>query len=92
VKRLRNGKYQNYKKRILQFLIEQNVRRPSYIVGASYIRLHLKIPKSSLYDVLGKLSYNRYIDWIGEPQDWTSEIEITEKGKDYLKSLTNPQE
>ena len=84
VKKSRNGKYRGYEKRILQILIKQKDD-----LSAGVIRRKSKIPKSSLYDVLGKLRYYGYIIWIGEPQDSISVILITEKGRDYLKNLTN---
>ena len=57
--------------------------------SAGKIKRNTNIPKSSLYDVLGKLRYYGYIEWIGEPQDCISMIIITEKGTDYLKRLIN---
>ena len=82
MKKLRHGKYYEYEKRILQFLIQQNED-----VSATRISIKTKIPKSSCYDVLGKLRYFGYIEWIGEPQDWISMIVITTKGKKYLNNL-----
>lgn len=82
MRKSRIGKYYKYEKRVLQFLVERNE-----FVGSGSIKKWLKIPKSSLYDVLGKLRYYGYIEWLGEPQDWLSEIGITEKGRDYLKSF-----
>ncbi|MEX0862909.1 hypothetical protein [Nitrosopumilus sp.] len=83
MRNLRNGKYRKYEKIILQILL-----KPPYdIMGTGQIRFVSKIPKSSCYDVLGKLREEGYIDWIGESQDWTSLISITEAGKDYLKNI-----
>jgi len=84
VTKSRIGKYHEYEIIVLQFLIKQKD-----LVGSSYIKRILKIPRSSLYDVLGKLRYYGYIVWLGEPQDWISEIGITEKGRNYLQSLRN---
>lgn len=83
-KKSRIGKYHEYEKRVLQFLTEQKND-----VSSVRIRLRLKIPRSSLYDVLGKLRDHGYIDWIGEFQDQISMILITEKGKSYLETLMN---
>ncbi|MBM3910165.1 MAG: TrmB family transcriptional regulator [Thaumarchaeota archaeon] len=80
--RTRTGKYKEYEKRILRFLIKQND-----LSSASQIRRNTNIPKSSFYDVLRKLNYYGYIEWIGEPQDWISEVEITKKGIVYLEHL-----
>lgn len=89
MKRTRCGKYKEYERIILQILL-----KPPYdAMGTGQIRFvskkifGSKIPKSSCYDVLGKLRKKGYIDWIGEPQDWTSLISITEAGKDHLKSI-----
>ncbi len=82
-KKSRNGKYREYEKEVLQFLAEQKND-----VSSAHIRIRLKIPRSSLYDVLGKLRDHRYIDWIGEFQDQISMILITEKGKSYLDTLS----
>lgn len=82
MKKSRSGKYKEYGKRVLQLLIKQKDS-----VEAIYIKKELKIPRSSLYDVLGTLHDCGYIEWIGEPQDWISMIRITEEGRDYLKSL-----
>ena len=83
-KKSRNGKYHEYEKRVLQLLTEQKDD-----VSSVHIRIQLKIPRSSLYDVLGKLRDRGCIDWIGEFQDQISMILITEKGKSYLKTLMN---
>lgn len=83
MKRVRHGKYRQYEKIILQIL----TKPPADITGTGQIRFVSKIPKSSCYDVLGKLRNEGHIEWIGEPQDWTSIITITEKGKDYLKNI-----
>lgn len=82
MKKSRNGKYREYEKSVLQFLIKQ----PSSIESV-YLKKELKIPRSSLYDVLGILRGLGHIEWIGEPQDWISMIRITEEGKDHLKHL-----
>ncbi len=82
MKKLRRGKYYDYEKRILQFLTKQK-----YNVSATRIRINTNIPKSSLYDVLGKLRYFEYVEWIGEPQDAISMVMITSKGKDHLKHI-----
>ncbi|MCH7560309.1 MAG: hypothetical protein IIC67_02890 [Thaumarchaeota archaeon] len=84
MKKLRHGKYYEYEKRILEFLIQQKED-----VTAIKISIKMNIPKSSCYDVLGKLRYFDYIDWIGEPQDAISMVMITSKGKDHLKHNTN---
>ncbi len=84
MKKSRNGKYKEYKKRVLQLLIKQKDS-----VRAADIKNKLTIPRSSLYDVLGKLRYYGYIGWIGEPQDLISMVLITKKGRDYLKNLMN---
>ena len=81
-KKPRKGKYLNYEKRILHFLAEQSDE-----VDASSILLHIHIPKSSFYEVLGRLRYYGYVDWIGEPQDWISFVGITQKGRNYLKKF-----
>lgn len=78
----RKGKYLNYEKIILEFLIKQEDD-----VTAITIRIHTEIPKSSFYEVLGRLRYWGYVDWIGEPQDWTSFVGITQKGRNYLKKF-----
>jgi DNA-binding PadR family transcriptional regulator len=83
-KKSRTGKYHEYGKRVLQLLIEQK-----YDVSTTFIKNRLKIPRSSLYDVLGKLRDYGYIDWIGEFQDQISMILITEKGKNHLEHLVN---
>lgn len=75
----RYGKYYDYEKRILQFLSQQKED-----VTATKIRIKTNIPKSSCYDVLGKLRDSGYVDWIGEPQDAISMVMITSKGKDHL--------
>ena len=82
MKKSRHGKYQNYKKRILEFLIRQKED-----VTATRISIKLNIPKSSCYDVLVKLRYFGYIDWIGEPQDAISMVMITPRGEEYLNDL-----
>ena len=82
MKKSRNGKYREYEKSVLQFLIKQ-----SSSIESVYIKNELKIPRSSLYDVLGTLRASGYITWVGEPQDWISMIRITEEGKDHLKHL-----
>ena len=84
MKKIRHGKYFDYEKRILEFLTQQK-----YDVTATKISIKTNIPRSSCYDVLGKLRYFRYIDWIGESQDAISMIMITSKGKAYLKHITN---
>ncbi|EIJ66160.1 hypothetical protein BD31_I1686 [Candidatus Nitrosopumilus salaria BD31] len=78
----RNGKYRLYEKYILQFLNKQTDDVAAWKIGRC-----TNIPKSSLYDVLGKLRSSNYIDWIGEPQDAISMILITGKGKKHLKQL-----
>ena len=83
MKRTRHGKYKEYEKIILQILLKP----PFDVMGTGQIRFVSKIPKSSCYDVLGKLRREGCIEWIGEPQDWTSMISITEKGKTYLKNI-----
>lgn len=82
MRKSRHGKYYEYEKRILQFLTKQENE-----ISATHIRILTNIPESSCYDVLGKLRYHGCIAWIGEPQDWISEIVITSKGKEYLKNL-----
>lgn len=82
MKKTRHGKYRNYEKRILQFLTKQKDD-----VATWQIIRTTNIPRSSCYDVLGKLRYFGYIEWIGEPQDWISMIVITSKGKDHLNNL-----
>ena len=80
MKKLRNGKYHDYEKRILQFLVQQKES-----VSATTIRFNTKIPKSSFYEVLGNLRISGNIEWLGEPQDWISMVLITPKGQNYLK-------
>jgi len=82
MKKSRRGKYFDYEKIILQFLTQQKEH-----VTATKISIKTNIPKSSCYDVLGKLRYFGHIDWIGEPQDAISMILITPKGKECLKQL-----
>lgn len=81
-KKSRTGKYHEYERRVLEFLMEQKGS-----VSAVHIRMRLKIPRSSLYDVLGKLRDHGHIDWIGEFQDLISMISITEKGKKHLENF-----
>ena len=83
MKKSRHGKYKNYEKRILQFLIKQED------VTATKIMNSVKIQKSSCYDVLGQLRYFECINWIGEPQDAISMIWVTPKGRKYLKHITD---
>ena len=82
MKKFRHGKYHDYEREILQFLSKQK-----HDVSATQIRIKAKIPKSSCYDVLGRLRYYGYIEWIGEPQDAISMVMIASKGKEYLKQL-----
>ncbi len=79
--KFRRGKYYEYEKRILKFLILQKES-----VSATRIRVKTNIAKSSFYDVLRNLQHSGYIEWIGEPQDWISMVLITQKGQDYIKS------
>ena len=83
MRKSRSGKYREYEKSVLEFLVKQNSS-----IESVQIRIELKIPRSSLYDVLGTLRGRGHITWIGEPQDWISMIRITEEGKDHLKHLT----
>lgn len=83
-KKSRNGKYKKYEKIILQLLASQKSD-----LSSAQIKRALKIPRSSMYDILSKLRYNGHIEWIGEPQDQISMIIITESGKKYLKYLKN---
>lgn len=82
MKKSRSGKYREYEKRVLQFIIKQTSS-----IESVHLKKELKIPRSSLYDVLGTLRDHGYIEWIGEPQDWISMIRITEEGKNHLKHL-----
>lgn len=81
-KKPRIGKYHEYERRILEFLTEQKNS-----VSSAQIRIRLKIPRSSLYDILVKLRDHGHIDWIGEFQDQISMILITKKGKKHLENF-----
>lgn len=84
MKKSRNGKYKEYEKRILRFLVKQK-----YDVTAGQIRRNTNIPKSSCYDVLDTLRNSGYIEWIGEFQDAISMVMITSKGKNHLKRFAS---
>ncbi len=86
-RKARNGKYAEYGRRILIIL---QIQRKFIVV--SKIRLKTKIPRSSLYDVLGTLRISKYIDWVGEPQDLISMIQITPTGRNYLNQVGHQSE